>query len=422
MNMYDTSPTALFRLAVVLWLSLFLGACTSTVPRKSLPYPLTNDTFADRVKVVTVPLPIIASSPNEGVTFGALTAFLLHDRKDEVSTLVAPQMNYNKNFGATTSLYGGFYPSPERHWQVNLSKSTKVNEEYKLRYADRKFLSDRLELNAFAIAFTDGSARFFGFQSTAKKENETNYSDQELEGNITLGYRIADHVKLVAGERAKKVNIKRGAISGIPFITDKFTPSSVPGIDGFSVHAQRLALVYSTLDSLDLPTTGTEARVSVENSARALGSSADYQVYGAEVKAFFPLQEGRYISVVRLAYNQTTGDNVPFLEKSTLGGETTLRGYGRYRFIDNSYLLLNLEERIRLFRLRLFNVLADWEAAPFIDFGSVMASIDRAKPASFQFNPGIGARAVVRPNIVGRVDVGIGKEGPAVFVGLGYPF
>jgi hypothetical protein len=29
---------------------------------------------------------------------------------------------------------------------------------------------------------------------------------------------------------------------------------------------------------------------------------------------------------------------------------------------------------------------------------------------------------VIRPNIVGRIDVGYGKEGPAVFVGLGYPF
>jgi hypothetical protein len=29
---------------------------------------------------------------------------------------------------------------------------------------------------------------------------------------------------------------------------------------------------------------------------------------------------------------------------------------------------------------------------------------------------------VVRPNIVGRIDVGVGREGPAVFVGLGYPF
>jgi outer membrane protein assembly factor BamA len=188
------------------------------------------------------------------------------------------------------------------------------------------------------------------------------------------------------------------------------------------VNAQKLSLVYSTLDSQNLPTSGLEARVSVENSAEVLGSSANYQGFEAEAKEYIPLQYARYISVLRLAYKQVTGDNVPFLERASLGGETTLRGYGRNRFIDNSYLLLNLEERIRLFRWRLFDVLADWEVAPFIDFGSVMASLDRANPASFEFNPGIGVRVVVRPNIVGRIDVGYGKEGPAVFVGLGYPF
>jgi hypothetical protein len=85
-------------------------------------------------------------------------------------------------------------------------------------------------------------------------------------------------------------------------------------------------------------------------------------------------------------------------------------------------MLLNLEERIRLFRWEIFNVTADWEAAPFIDFGAVMSSFDEATEKSFEFNPGIGIRAVVRPNILGRVDVGFGKDGPAVFVGLGYPF
>ena len=111
-----------------------------------------------------------------------------------------------------------------------------------------------------------------------------------------------------------------------------------------------------------------------------------------------------------------------FLEQSILGGETTLRGYGRNRFIDNSFLLFNMEERIRLFRWEVFDVTADWELAPFMDFGSVMEALDRADSRSFEFNPGVGVRAVVRPNIIGRVDVGLGKEGPAVFVGLGYPF
>ena len=81
-------------------------------PVKILPYPLTNESFDEQVKVVTVPLPVIANSPNEGITLGASDAFLLHNKQDEVSTLIAPQLNYNKNFGLTGSLYGALYPEP----------------------------------------------------------------------------------------------------------------------------------------------------------------------------------------------------------------------------------------------------------------------------------------------------------------------
>ena len=141
-----------------------------------------------------------------------------------------------------------------------------------------------------------------------------------------------------------------------------------------------------------------------------------------ESKGFFPFDAARYISVFRFDYNQIPGSNVPFLERAILGGETTLRGYGRNRFIDSSYLLCNLEERIRLFRWRVFNVNADWELAPFIDIGEVMESLSAVRSRDLKFNPGIGFRAIVRPNIVGRMDIGFSNEGPAVFIGLGYPF
>jgi outer membrane protein assembly factor BamA len=402
---------------------LFLTtSCTNMVARKNLPYPLTNDTYGDPVKVVTIPLPIIASSPNEGVTYGALSAFLFHNSKDEVSTLLAPQININQNFGITTTIYGAFYPSPDRNWEINLSKSTKVNEDYEFKIRDNTFFDKKLEMNGFLYRFSDGSARFFGFQSDSQSSNESNYADEETGFTFLAGYKIADNLQFVFGERFRDVGIGMGAVTSLPFIGDKFTASEVPGINGFTVHAQKIGIVYDTTDSRDMPTRGLYAKAFFENSAKFLGSSDSYRHYEVETKGYFPLVEARYITVARFAYNQTLGSGVPFLERSILGGETTLRGYGRNRFIDSSYLLCNIEERIRLFRWALFNVNTDWEIAPFIDLGSVMHNILEASPKAFQFNPGVGFRAVVRPNIVGRVDIGWGDEGPSLFVGLGYPF
>ncbi|GFO69811.1 membrane protein [Geomonas limicola] len=401
---------------------VLLSSCTYQVPRKYLPYPVSNESFADPAKTVAIPLPVIAASPNEGITYGGLIAFLLHNARDEVSTLIVPQMNYNQYFGVTTTLYGAFYPNQDQTIRVNLSQATTTNHEYRLRYLNQKFLNERWELNGMLFDFTDGSARFFGFQSTSSQENETNYAYHEVGFSAALGYRFTEQVEAMLGERFKKVGIWHGAIPSVPFITEVFPADEIPGLPGYHVHDQRLSLIYTTLDSPSLPTSGSYLRFSIDISTELLGSSATYHAYDGEAKMYYPTHGGRFITVARLAANQTVGHRVPFLEQSILGGETTLRGYGQNRFIDKSFLLLNLEERIRLFRWEIFNVTADWELAPFIDLGSVMSTLVEAKARSFEFNPGLGLRTVVRPNIVGRIDVGVGREGPAVFVGLGYPF
>jgi outer membrane protein assembly factor BamA len=410
-------------LLLLIMLSLGMTACTTMVPREKLPSALTTAASGEQVKVVAIPLPVIASSPNEGITAGGLTAFLLHNKADEVTSLLAPQVNYNENFGATFSFYGAIYPAPGQSWEFNLSRSTNVNEDYEVRYITRDLLDKKLEINAFPYYFTDGSARFFGFQQSSTIDNETNYGDQELGFTLSAAYQIAKHYQIVVGDRIRKVNILQGAVSGIPYIGDVYTQAEVPGVNGFTTHAQKLALVYSTLDSPSMPTFGGYARISMESNLKIFGSSNNYRHFDVEMKGFIPFDNARYITAFRLAYNQvTSGNDIPFLEQSILGGETTLRGYGRNRFIDKCYLLFNLEERIRLFRWEIFNVDADWELAPFMDFGSVMRTLDRASTKSFEFNPGIGFRAIVRPNIVGRLDIGFGKDGPALFVGLGYPF
>lgn len=409
-------------LFIVIILALLTG-CTYMVPRENLPYPLATAESAAQVKTVALPLPVIAASPNEGVTSGALGAFLLHNNRDEVTSLIAPQINFNPNFGTTLTLYGAFYPTPSRSVEINLSHSTRVNDDYEMKLRDVTLLDGRLELNAFIYHFTDGSSRFYGFESGSTKDGETNYANREDGFTVTATWPLYKHTSLQVGERLRKVGIDRGAIEDIPFIKDRFTIDDVPGLNGFTAHAQKLALIYSTLDSPTIPSYGGFAKISVEGSMRALGSDENYRHYEVEAKGFVPTdKEKRFITAFRVLYNQTLGNTVPFLERSIIGGENTLRAYGRNRFIDSSCLLLNLEERIRLFRWEVFDVTADWELAPFLDTGAIMESLDKIDRKSFEFSPGVGLRAVVRPNIVGRMDIGWGREGVAVFVGLGYPF
>jgi hypothetical protein len=414
-------PIRFSHIILCTFLSLLVG-CTSYIPRDYSHPLLSGDLHGDTIKLVTVPLPVIAASPNEGVTFGALSAFLAHNKKDEVVTLLAPQVTYNAAFGVTASLYGALYPTSDRNIEVNFSQSGRVNHDYEVRVRDTSLLDNKLELNGFLFALADGSSRFFGFNAKSPQQMETNYANDEFGYNISAGYQLGKHFQLTFGDRFRDARIRPGAFRSLSDIKDRFSSVTVPGIDGFTTHALRLSLSYSTLDSRDTPSYGGYARISFEPTLKAMGGAGDYRHYEVEAKGYIPLNNSRYISVFRVMYNQTIGADVPFLEQSILGGESTLRGFGRNRFIDNSFLLCNIEERIRLFRWEVFGVTADWEVAPFFDLGGVMESLNKARSTDFELNPGIGFRAIVRPNIVGRVDWGFGKNGPAVFVGLGYPF
>jgi len=144
---------------------------------------------------------------------------------------------------------------------------------------------------------------------------------------------------------------------------------------------------------------------------------------GGEGVALNPLFDHRLILVAHGLVEILSGDDdTPFFVRPSLGGEDTLRGFGENRFFGDGRLLLNLEARVRVLRLRLFGVTAEFEGAPFVDLGKVFSSVGAIHRGRLEVTPGLGLRALARPNVVGRVDIGVGREGAAIFVGLDYPF
>ena len=116
------------------------------------------------------------------------------------------------------------------------------------------------------------------------------------------------------------------------------------------------------------------------------------------------------------------GDTTPLYEREWLGGKDSLRGYGEGRFIDKHKVLLTLEERVRFYTLKAFNVNIDFEVAPFYESGAVYREQDKLRPADLHHVWGVGFRSIVRPNVVGDIELGFSEEGTALFVGIDYPF
>ena len=121
-------------------------------------------------------------------------------------------------------------------------------------------------------------------------------------------------------------------------------------------------------------------------------------------------------------FDKENGSNIPFYELATLGGRETLRGFGEGRFSDRGRLLFNIEHRVQLTAIEVMGVVTKFEVGPFFDLGTVFDKGGDMQAKYFYPVYGAAFRAAVKPNVVGSVDVGVGKEGPGVYVGLNYPF
>jgi outer membrane protein assembly factor BamA len=180
-----------------------------------------------------------------------------------------------------------------------------------------------------------------------------------------------------------------------------------------------------TRDDTVSPTIGSyfTAYAELAQSFTSDNKAAPFSKYGIEYRKLIPDQTKRYTFAFRGKFESTLGgEDIPFFERSMLGGQNSLRGFGVGRFVDDHSLVVNLEERIQLFHLRLFGTVAEIETAPFLDIGKVLSNFRYRTLAQYEFNPGIGFRAIARPNVVGRVDVATSKDGNAVFAGLDFPF
>ena len=90
--------------------------------------------------------------------------------------------------------------------------------------------------------------------------------------------------------------------------------------------------------------------------------------------------------------------------------------------MDSNRFFSTVELRTLAVRRQLFDVMTELEVAPFIDAGQVFNSARTIPLDDLHFVGGVGFRGLVRPQVVGFVDIGYGSDGPAVFTGLDYPF
>ena len=367
------------------------------------------------------PVPAVSTSKNDGNDAGLIVPILKTDPDGELKYILAPMLIHNSIVGMRGAINLFQYEPGGREIRLIVSAAEKIERKVVFSYADPAFSQGRYSLNFSASFFKNATARFYGLGAATSGSEQTNYTAREGRANWQFGVHVNEVTQISVGQRFRQVSLQEGA-TDLPFTGDQFP--SVNGVQGETlIFGNRATFHYDTRNNLVSPTDGMAVRAYAEvNQNIRNGDHPVYSRYELEAKKLLPSESKRAILIMRADLQATIGDQVPFFEQSSLGGQNNLRGYGVDRFIDKNLLSWSVEERIHMLRTKIAGVTADFEMAPFLDTGQVFNSFNDVSFKDYRMTPGIGFRAIVKPNVVGRVDYGYSQEGGAVFAGLDFPY
>lgn len=377
--------------------------------------------------VTYFPIPAISTNKNEGTTYGLLNAFLMADDQGEIDTVLAANLGYRDGVLFNAFVDYRYNPSPDSFFEVFAYKAARVESETQVLYEDRKCFGGlyglRAELHEERIA-TD---RFFGRGNKTSSLAESALTSNDYNGSVQFGPYLADNLLLQATARVRRFRAGRSLVEDVPDMLDAFP--NEPGIEGGIVSGEGISLTYDTRDSVATPTRGEFVNAFAEIAHYFDDHpSTSFWRYGFDLKKLWPMgEDAQFVTAAHVKMQFVTGGDIPFWELSSLGGSRTLRSNFSDRFTNKHMLLFNVEERMRVWAVSLFGVTGDVQVAPFFDLGKVFSSPDDDLIVArftngFTYSLGLGLRGVVRPYIVGRLDIGFGPEGTATTVTLDYPF
>jgi hypothetical protein len=373
---------------------------------------------ADGVNLRLIPLPVYSTLPNEGSTFGVMPVFLrVCDPEGTTRTILAPSLTWNDviHWTATARIY--HYPSPTQTFNLIVSASTRINSNVLLQWVDAPRTPGSFTFDTEARWARSVFYRFFGIGPDTAAEAETSYTRIRAHLSGRVGLNFGDGWNAGVTVLAHHDGVQDIGVPDLPLSRPSFP--DVPGMAGSTILGQALGIRYDSRPAGEYSDRGFFA-TAVGGPVEGLDGSPSFLRGMVQVRAIVP-ELSWLTGAGRFDWTLVSTPDAPFYDQSTLGGAFLLRGFTEDRFIDQNAWTVELDQRIRLLETHIYGVTADWRIDPFIAVGQVY----RGLPQAFshpRLSGGVGFRAFVHPNVLGRIDVASGGEGIKVYVEIGYPY
>ena len=245
------------------------------------------------------------------------------------------------------------YVSPYNYFDVRGSYSIAGYKRAEVEFVAPRMFHRRAELTVLGGWREATQVGFYGLGPDTSDDDRTNYLFQQPHGSALFTIYPARRVlKLRGGVELTRWSQEPGE-GTFPSVETRFTPSTLPGLGAEVTYVHTQGTV--ALDGRESPgyaRRGAYVGATLHNY-QDRDHAFGFQVAEYEGIAHLPILRETWVLSLRGRVQNATakdGEQVPFFMMPSLGGGSTLRGYGSWRFRDLNSLLLQAEWRIMVNR------------------------------------------------------------------------
>lgn len=259
---------------------------------------------------------------------------------------------------------------------------------------------------------------YYGPGPNSSIDNRTNYRKETTLFDLRGELRAHGHLVPACHIGELLVNVGPGTNNSFPSTESVFGPAAAPGIDMQSNYlVGGCSVQFDLRDPPDNPVRGTYLAGIYERYDAQQLHRFSFNRVSAHAEQYIPFfNEKRVIALLASTVLSWHADNqvVPFYMQPTLGSDTELRGFRRYRFYDENSTAITAEYRWEI------NTGLDMEL--FFDTGQVFNRPGSFSLSEIRSSPGFGFRFKNRTDVIARLDFGFSNEGFQVWFKFGKLF
>jgi outer membrane protein assembly factor BamA len=265
----------------------------------------------------------------------------------------------------------------------------------------------RTRLDVRANIFSDPESEFFlNGNDSDETVDETVFDRDQFD--VTASLSLAPSERGLRGQfKALYEHIETGP--GEDVRGERFRQAAPAGTGTADLLTTRLSLGLDRTSGAPRTAHGTEVLLQFAYTQDLNADRFRYGRYVAEVRQYLPLgllpDSRRFLLRARLEQAEPLfeGEEVPFYQRPSLGGQNLVRGFQYSRFQDDGSLVLNAEYR--------YPVWSNFDALFFVDAGQVFPKLSRVAVDRFHWSYGGGLHMLNQNGLSFRLEVAGSTEG-----------